>query len=245
MVLIVYADLNLNFALSIAVFLALVVFQAQIQFFFKKKRKLNIIPYEHLYNEHNVENNNIDTTVGPREVASAEAASPTVVVEPSEEKVRTRKPRGPYRRYTAHQIEQLFDYVIEQGKTAKDAALLTGINIRTAQHYIKKYNDDEERRLPLSGRKPGAGRKAKLTGCHSQFLIDYVDEHPTAVLLDIRTALYEAFPELPISISVLHRHLIQKCKLTLKKLVKLPAARNSDRVLKLRRERIARMGSEP
>ncbi|KAM3578689.1 hypothetical protein VKS41_008889 [Umbelopsis sp. WA50703] len=35
-----------------------------------------------------------------------------------------------------------------RGKTAKDAALLTGINIRTAQHYIKKYNDDEERRLP-------------------------------------------------------------------------------------------------
>lgn len=53
--------------------------------------------------------------------------------------------------------------MIEQGKTAKEAALLTGINIRTAQHYIKKYNDDEERRLPLSGRKPGAGREAKLT----------------------------------------------------------------------------------
>jgi transposase len=90
--------------------------------------------------------------------------------------------------------------VIEQGKTAKDVALLTGINIRTAQHYIKKYNDDEERRLTLSGRKPGAGRKPKLTECHFQFLIDYVDES-TAVLLDIRTALYEAFPELSISIS--------------------------------------------
>jgi transposase len=187
----------------------------------------------------------IDTTVGPRQVPSAEAASPTVVAESSAEKVRTRKPRGPYRRYTVHQIEQLFDYVIEQGKTAKDAALLTGINIRTAQHYIKKYNDDEERRLPLSGRKPGAGRKAKLTECHSQFLIDYVDEHPTAVLLDIRTALYEAFPELSISISALHRHLIQKCKLTLKKLVKLPAARNSDRVLKLRRERIEEWEANP
>src|ERR1700719_819474 len=64
---------------------------------------------------------------------------------------------------SAHQIEQLFDYVIEQGKTAKEGALLTGINIRTAQHYIKKYNDDEERRLPISGRMPGAGRKPKLT----------------------------------------------------------------------------------
>jgi hypothetical protein len=88
----------------------------------------------------------IDTTVEPQQVPSA---APTVVVASSVEKVRTRKPRGPYRRYTANQIEQLFDYVIEQGYTAKDAALLTGINIRTAQHYIKKYNDDEEGRLPV------------------------------------------------------------------------------------------------
>src|ERR1700731_4176229 len=187
----------------------------------------------------------IDTTVVLRQIASAEATSPRVVVESSAERVRTRKPRGPYRRYAAHQIERLFYYVIEQGKTAKDAALLTGINIRTAQHYIKNYNDDEERRLPVSGRKPGAGLKAKLTDCHSQFLILYVDEHPTAVLSNIRTALYEAFPELSISISALHRHLIQKCKLTLKKLEKLPAARNSDRALKLRRERIEEWEANP
>jgi transposase len=154
----------------------------------------------------------IDTVVVPQRVLSA---APPVVVETSAERVRARKPRWPYRRYTAHQIEQLFDYVIEQGKTAKDAALLTGINIRTAQRYIRKYNDDEERRLPVSGRKPGAGRKAKLTECHSRFLIGYVDEHPAAVLSDIRRALCEAFPDLSISISALHRHLVQKCKLTL------------------------------
>jgi transposase len=184
----------------------------------------------------------IDTTVVPQRVPSA---APAVVVETSAERVRARKPRGPYRRYTAHQIEQLFDYVIEQGKTAKDAALLTGINIRTAQHYIRKYNDDEERRLPVSGRKPGAGRKAKLTECHSHFLICYVDEHPAAILSDIGRALCEAFPDLSISISALHRHLVQKCRLTLKKLEKLPAARNSDRVLRLRREKVEEWEATP
>ena len=155
----------------------------------------------------------IDTVVVPQQVLSV---APAVVVKTSAERVCARKPRGPYRRYTAHQIEQLFDYVIEQGKTAKDAAILTGINIRTAKHYIRKYNDDEERRLPISGRKPGDGRKAKLTECHSQFLIGYVDGHPAAVLSDIRRALCEAFPDLSISISALHKHLVQKCKLTLK-----------------------------
>jgi transposase len=84
----------------------------------------------------------------------------------------------------------------------------------------------------------GAGRKPKLTEVHSQFLIGYVDEHPTAILTDIRRNLCDAFTGLTISISALHRHLLEKCKLTLKKLEKLPAARNNDRVLKLRREKI-------
>jgi hypothetical protein len=94
----------------------------------------------------------IDTTVEPQQIPSA---PPTVAIESYAEKIRIRKPRGSYRRYTAHQIEQLFECVIEQVKTAKDAAILTGINIRTAQHYIKKYNDDEEGRLPVRGRMPG------------------------------------------------------------------------------------------
>ncbi|OZJ01907.1 hypothetical protein BZG36_05095 [Bifiguratus adelaidae] len=72
----------------------------------------------------------IDTVV-TRHIPSTGAVSITVISESSKEKMRKRKTRGPYRRYTAHQIERLFDYVIEQ-----------------AQHYIKRYNDDEERRLP-------------------------------------------------------------------------------------------------
>lgn len=185
----------------------------------------------------------IDAVVAPNQQVLSTASA--AIVSPSAQGVRARKKRGPYRRYTAHQIEQLFDYVIEQGKTAKDAALLTGINIRTAQHYIRKYNDDEERRLPVSGKKPGAGRKAKLIESHSQFLIAYVDEHPEAVLSDIRRALCEAFPDLTISISALHKHLIQKCRLTLKKLEKLPAARNSDRVIRLRREKVEQWEATP
>jgi hypothetical protein len=50
-------------------------------------------------------------------------------------------------------LKKLFDLVIEEGNTGKEATLITGINIRTAQHYIKKYNDDEEQRLPGIHRK--------------------------------------------------------------------------------------------
>ena len=120
--------------------------------------------------------------------------------------------------------------MIEEGKSAKDAALITDINIRTAQHYIKKYNDDKEKMLAYQMQQPAAGRKGKLTEEHSKFLVEYTDEHPTAVLSDIRYHLCKAFPELTISISALHRQLVQQCKVTLKKLEKLSAARNSDRL---------------
>ena len=41
-----------------------------------------------------------------------------------------------------------------------------------------------------------------------------------------------------ISVSALHRHLVQKCRVTLKKLEKLPAASNADRVINLRKEKV-------
>ena len=148
------------------------------------------------------------------------------------------KPRGSYRRYNDDQIEKFIDLVIEEGKTAKGAALITGINIRTAQHYVKRYNEDEERRLPVCHRKPRIGAKGKLTEAHTQFLLDYIDKHPTSILEDIRQKLCGTFTGLSISVSALHRHLVQKCRLTLKKLEKLPAARNADRVINLRKEKV-------
>jgi transposase len=155
------------------------------------------------------------------------------------------KTRGPYRRYTAYQIQQLFELVIEEGKPAKDAALITGINIRTAQHDVKKYNDDEEKRLLVRCSKPTAGRTGKLTEEHSKFLEEYIDEHSAAVPSDIRHHLCKAFPVLTISISALHRHLVQKCKVTLKKLEKLTVARNSDRVVALRKEKVEEWNATP
>ena len=68
--------------------------------------------------------------------------------------------------------------------------------------------------------------------------MEYIDMHPTAVLADIRDKLCQTFQGLSISISTLHRNLVQKCKVTLKKIEKLPAARSTERVLKLRKEKI-------
>jgi hypothetical protein len=61
--------------------------------------------------------------------------------------------------------------------------MINGINIRTAQYYIKKDNDDQEKRLPIRRIKPAVGRKGKLTEEHSRFLVEYIDEHPACCTL--------------------------------------------------------------
>jgi hypothetical protein len=64
---------------------------------------------------------------------------------------------------------------------------MIGINIRTAQHYIKKYHDDEEKCLPVGGNKQiSASRTNKLAEEHSKFLVEYIYERLAAVLSKIR-----------------------------------------------------------
>ena len=66
--------------------------------------------------------------------------------------------------------------MIEEGKNSKDAALITGINIGTAQYYVK-YNDDEERRLPTCHREPMMEHSGKLTEAQTRFLMDFIDKY--------------------------------------------------------------------
>ncbi|KAG0749715.1 hypothetical protein G6F62_011135 [Rhizopus arrhizus] len=150
-------------------------------------------------------------------------------------KIPLAKSRGSYRKYTVKQIEELFDLIIEEGFTTKDATLVTGINIRTAQNYVKTYNSDPQKRLPGSYNKPRRRPCSKLTEEHSKFLVDYVKKNTTVVLDGLKLKLCEKFEGLKISISAIHKHLVHKHNITLKKLEKIPAARNSDRVIALRK----------
>lgn len=62
--------------------------------------------------------------------------------------------------------------MIEEGKTSKAAVLMTGIDFRTDEHYIRKCNENKESRLPFNAKKVISGRKLKLTEVQSQFLMD-------------------------------------------------------------------------
>jgi hypothetical protein len=76
--------------------------------------------------------------------------------------------------------------VIEAGKTSKEAALITGINVRTDQHDVRRNNDDEKQRLPCRHGKTNVSNGGKLTAALSPFLIHYIEKDPTFVLADIR-----------------------------------------------------------
>jgi transposase len=56
-------------------------------------------------------------------------------------------------------------------------ALLTGINVRTAQHYLKMYNSDAERRLPGTYNKPRRRPPSKLNESHSEFLTKFIENN--------------------------------------------------------------------
>ncbi|KAJ2512476.1 hypothetical protein H4217_006869 [Coemansia sp. RSA 1939] len=156
------------------------------------------------------------------------ATAATTTVQPPKKQGRSRT-GGNYMKYTLEQIEKLVELTIEEGKTVKEAALTTGINIRTAQNYMKTYrNDDQKTSLPGVEQKPRKGRPGKLTEEHSAFLSQFIIQHPAAKLADIQKSLFEEYDGVTISVSALHRHLVKKCGLTLKKHEKRPAEQNTD-----------------
>ncbi|RCH84085.1 hypothetical protein CU097_008372, partial [Rhizopus azygosporus] len=65
----------------------------------------------------------------------------------------------------------------------------TGINARTAQNYVKVYNNDPQRRLSGTYYKPRGRPCTKLSGKHSKFLIDYIEKRSSAVLDELKLKL--------------------------------------------------------
>ncbi|KAI9473379.1 hypothetical protein BDB00DRAFT_738318, partial [Zychaea mexicana] len=150
-----------------------------------------------------------------------------------------RQIRGNYRSYTPQQIQALLDLAIFSGLSARKAGILTGIVVRTAQHYVRQYRLKEDPGWLVGMKKNSLrGNNRKLKEEHTAFLMDFFDNNQSAVLWEARDALYVNFLALSIDISSLHRHLVKHCSLTLKRLNKLLAARNAPTTIETRVARI-------
>ena len=142
-----------------------------------------------------------------------------------------------------------------EGKFASEAARETGIVVRTAQGYVRKarilmeetrkketmeVNTDEEENAPVPA--PPKERRygnQKLFQAHSLFFMDFYEKKADATLNEARVAVMEAFPGLKITIYAISKHLKKHCNLTMKKLEKLPKARNTAETLQLRKNRVS------
>jgi hypothetical protein len=61
--------------------------------------------------------------------------------------------------------------VIEEGNNQRGSTY-NWYNIRAAQHYVKKYNDDEDKRLPVRYSKMTARHKGMLTEDRFKLLVE-------------------------------------------------------------------------
>jgi arginine repressor len=75
---------------------------------------------------------------------------------------------------------------------------------------------------------------------HSDWIIKYIDELPTALLAQIMKDLCEHFKDekLEVSKSTLHRFMREVCALSMKRLEKIPARRNHIDVITQRKESV-------
>jgi hypothetical protein len=72
-----------------------------------------------------------------------------------------------------------------------------GINVRTAQYYIKKHKNDDEKRVPLprSAAHISFANNQKLYQKHTDFLCEVFDKRADMTLWEARDMLLNAFPE--------------------------------------------------
>lgn len=91
-------------------------------------------------------------------------------------------------------------------------------------------------------RQAEAERTGKLAEEHCKIPVEYIDEHSAAVLSDIRL---QGVSWTDNRSQHYIRQLVQRCKVTVKKLKKLIAARNFDRVVAVGKEDIEEWKSTP
>ncbi|OAD81195.1 hypothetical protein PHYBLDRAFT_138734 [Phycomyces blakesleeanus NRRL 1555(-)] len=165
--------------------------------------------------------------------------------------------RGSYQKYNQNQVNKLFSLVFLENQTAAAAARETGINVRTAQNYVRLAREkiqadfdaatvetDESNGLEtmevkeVSAPKERKHGNQKLFQAHSAFFLKFFKNKPDATLEQARIAVMEEFSGLQITKSAIQKHLVKKCALTMKKLEKLPEKRDDVNIIEMRRDRI-------
>ncbi|OAD78072.1 hypothetical protein PHYBLDRAFT_164949 [Phycomyces blakesleeanus NRRL 1555(-)] len=140
--------------------------------------------------------------------------------------------RGSYRKYNQNQVNKLFSLVFSENQTAAAAARETGINVRTAQNYVRLAREK------IQADFDAATVETDESNGLETMEVEEVSAPKERKHGNQKIAVMEEFSGLQITKSAIQKHLVKKCALTMKKLEKLPEKRNDTNTIEMRRDRI-------
>jgi transposase len=117
-----------------------------------------------------------------------------------------------------------FSYFFSKCLSASAAARQLGIHIRAAQRWVKRYYEYPD---SIFEKKKKSGRRRILGEEHQQFLLNYIDENPSAVLTEVVESLLQNFVDFNVSRSTVYNFMTTQCNLSIKQAQFQPVERNS------------------
>ncbi|CEG79001.1 hypothetical protein RMATCC62417_13524 [Rhizopus microsporus] len=120
------------------------------------------------------------------------------------------------RRYTFHSDDEktrFFHLFFSKSLSTLAAAIQLGVHIRAAQRWVKRYYEDPE---SIFEKKKKSEQHPILGEEHKQFLLNYIDENPSAVLTEVVESLMQSFIDLNVSRSTVYNFMTTHCNLSIK-----------------------------
>ncbi|KAG2200873.1 hypothetical protein INT46_006435, partial [Mucor plumbeus] len=139
-----------------------------------------------------------------------------------------------YKKYNADQIERFIRIMQEEGLSVPKAAEVCGIPRSSAYQLRNEFNAGNGTVLPGNLPKRRNSPPKKFFPEHSAFLIKLFDENPSIVLEQAKEKLEQNFEGFSISLTGLHKHIREKCALSLKQASKYTIERDAPRTIDLR-----------
>ncbi|OAD73062.1 hypothetical protein PHYBLDRAFT_146375 [Phycomyces blakesleeanus NRRL 1555(-)] len=159
---------------------------------------------------------------------------PTEVNEATTKTIVAQKPKTNLpEKYNQNQVNKLFSLVFSENQTAAAAARETGINVRTAQNYVRLAREKIQANFDAATVETDESNRLETMEVE-----EFFENKPDAILEQARIAVMEEFSGLQITKSAIQKHLVKKCALTMKKLEKLPEKRDDVNTIEMRQERI-------
>ncbi|OAD66395.1 Homeodomain-like DNA binding domain-containing transcription factor [Phycomyces blakesleeanus NRRL 1555(-)] len=106
-----------------------------------------------------------------------------------------------YTVYSDDDKSRFFHLFFSKCLNASAAARQLDLHVRAAQKWIKRYYEDPE---SIFEKKRKSGRRRILGEDHKQFLLNYIDENPSALVIEVTESLTQNFAGLNASHSTIY-----------------------------------------